>query len=113
MSALRLAVLAVGGLLFVLGLGGILDGAPEAGASSLLAGSIVILAVVLERQRYRSEQAERSAEPPGPGGGEIPDEPLGSRFRRTEEVFVDPSSRRKMRVYVDPATGERRYRSEG
>ena len=36
------------------------------------------------------------------------------RFRRTDELFEeDPSSRRTMRVWLDPATGERRYRAEG
>jgi hypothetical protein len=34
------------------------------------------------------------------------------RFRRTDELFEDPSSRRPMRVWLDPATGERRYRAE-
>ena len=34
------------------------------------------------------------------------------RFRRTDEVFVDPTTRRRMRVWLDPANGERRYRAE-
>ena len=31
------------------------------------------------------------------------------RFEPTDEVFFDPASRRKVRVHVDRATGERRY----
>ena len=50
---------------------------------------------------------------PGPGGGESLDTPMEPRFRRTDELFEDPSSRRTMRVWLDPATGERRYRAEG
>jgi hypothetical protein len=30
-------------------------------------------------------------------------------WQRTEEVFVDPTSGRRMRVWVDPSGGERRY----
>jgi hypothetical protein len=32
-----------------------------------------------------------------------------ARFQRTEEVFRDARSGEVTRVYVDPATGERRY----
>ncbi len=69
-------------------------------------GCIVVLA--FERMRYRSAAAEipRSA---GPPGGEAPGEPLEARFQATSEVFVDPSSGKTMRVFADPATGERRY----
>jgi hypothetical protein len=31
---------------------------------------------------------------------------------RTEETFLDPTSRIRMRVFVDPRTGERRYVAE-
>ena len=69
------------------------------------------MAVVLERSRYRSEAAERSDAAPGPGGGEpsVPQPP----FRPTDEVFVDPTSGHRLRVYLNPATGERRYHAEG
>lgn len=30
----------------------------------------------------------------------------------TSEVFVDPSTGRRMRVWYDPATGDREYRAE-
>jgi hypothetical protein len=34
---------------------------------------------------------------------------LDPRFRPTEEIFRDPRSGQTMRVFVDDATGERRY----
>jgi len=77
----------------------------------LVAGGCVLMIVaVLERRRYRSEAAERSNDPTGPGGGET--EAVEPRFRPTEEVFVDPTTQRTMRVLVDPRTGERRYVAE-
>jgi hypothetical protein len=66
--------------------------------------------VALERSRYRSGAAEHTSEGPGPGGGE-PEAP-GPPFRPTDERFVDPTSGRRMRVYVNPATGERRYHAD-
>ena len=62
--------------------------------------------------RYRSDTAERSNAAPGPGGGEPPGR-VEPRFRPTSEVFIDPTSDHRMRVLVDPATGERRYVAEG
>ena len=81
------------------------------GLWATILGVVIVLAVVLERQRYRSEEADRTFEPVGPGGGE----PVGSiepRFRPTEELFVDPTTGHQMRVHVDPRTGERRYVAE-
>jgi hypothetical protein len=75
-------------------------------------GAFLAVIVLLERQRYRSASAEQSNAPAGPGGGE----PAGSveaRFRATGEVFEDPTTGHRMRVVVDPATGERRYVAEG
>ena len=83
------------------------------GGSLFVLGALGVIAVAFERTRYRSEHADRSADPPGPGGGEDPGGSLEARFRRTEETFVDPTTRRRMRVHADPATGERRYVSEG
>ncbi len=34
-------------------------------------------------------------------------------WRRTDEVFVDPSTSRRMRVWVDPQDGSRHYVAEG
>jgi hypothetical protein len=73
-------------------------------------GAILVAGVLLERTRYRSLHAELSGDGHGPGGGERarPD----SRFRPTEERFVDPTTGVPMRVWVDPSTGERRYVAE-
>lgn len=75
-------------------------------------GAFLVIAVAIERQRYRSEPAERSNAAPGPGGGEPAGAALDSRFRATSEVFIDPTSGHRMRVVVDPANGERRYIAE-
>ncbi len=76
-----------------------------------LPGAVLLAGVLLERTRYRSLQAERTASDYGPGGGEVgrPDD----RFQPTDERFVDPTTRVSMRVWLDPATGERRYVAEG
>ena len=67
---------------------------------------------MIERNRYRSEAADRSFETTGPGGGEPSAGTLEPRFRPTDERFVDPTTRRRMRVYLDNRTGERRYVAE-
>jgi hypothetical protein len=76
----------------------------------IVGGSILLIGVLIESSRYRSQAAERSKLSPGPGGGETG--PLEPRFRATDEVFVDPTSNRRMRVYVDASNGERRYVAE-
>ena len=110
---IRIIVAIVATLIFLGGVVAILagGGAILAGVQALVVGAIGILAVTLERGRYRSEHAERASAPAGPGGGE--DRPLEPRFQRTEEAFFDPTSGRRMRVFLDPQTGERRYQAEG
>ncbi len=115
LGILRGIMLALGGLALVGGLLLVLAGGADGVASGIwliVTGSVVLLAVVFERTRYRSEHAERTSAPPGPGGGEAPGSPLEPRFQPTDEVFVDPTSRRRMRVWLDPVRGERRYRAE-
>ncbi len=80
------------------------------GLWAIVIGSGGVIAVALERSRYRSATAEHAADRVGPGGGE-PEAP-GPPFRPTEERFVDPTSGRQMRVYLNPATGERRYHAD-
>ena len=102
-----LAALAFIGGLSLLGTNG-----PGNGALVLtLSGGAIIIVLLLERTRYRSEAAERRGDPIGPGGGEPPGT-LESRFAPSTEQFVDPSTGRHMRVYIDPASGERRYVAE-
>jgi hypothetical protein len=107
-------VLVALGLLVMLG-GVFAISVPEIGAGGLfyvLMGGLLVGAVALERQRYRSADAERTNAVPGPGGGETPDAAVDPRFRPTAEVFLDPTSGRRMRVLADPSTGERRYVAE-
>ena len=75
-----------------------------------IVGVVVVVAVVVERQRYRSEDADKSFEPVGPGGGEPG--AVDPRFRPSDELFVDPTTGLQMRVHIDPRTGERRYVAE-
>ena len=103
------------GLVMVLaGLAAVAEGS-SGGVTGLwlvVVGMVLIVIAVVERFRYRSEVADRSGLPVGPGGGEPTTQPLEPRFRRTSEVFVDPTSDRRMRVWLDEDNGERRYRAE-
>ena len=83
-------------------------GAGVSGLWLTVVGAVLLVALAIERNRYRSEATEHSSEPIGPGGGE-PAGPLEPRFQRTEETFVDPTTGHRMQVFVDPRTGERRY----
>lgn len=110
---IRALAFILGGLIF---LGGLVDlgvpgGDTGAGVWAILLGAAMMVAAVLQRSRYRSDSAERDHADPGPGGGETGS--LEPRFLPTTEIFVDPTSHHRMRVYVDPRTGERRYRAEG
>ena len=97
--------LAIGGIGLAMLVGGVLVGYVIPGifpAIWMIASGVVLLIVaVVETMRYHS----------GPGGGEPG--PPDPRFRPTEEVFVDPTSQLRMRVYADSRTGERRYVAEG
>ena len=108
----------VGGLGVLMLIGGVLlavsffgSGGVFGGIWLIVGGIVLIVGVLIERTRYRSQEAERTQASPGPGGGETG--PVEPRFQRTDEVFVDPTTNRQMRVYHDPRTGERRYMAEG
>ncbi|HEX2754678.1 MAG TPA: hypothetical protein VHM48_04405 [Candidatus Limnocylindrales bacterium] len=109
----RLAVAAVATLFLVGGLAliSVGDGATGTGLWLVVIGAGALIALAIERNRYRSEESERSFESAGPGGGE-PSGRLDPRFRRTEETFIDPTTGVTMRVFVDRGTGERRYVGE-
>jgi hypothetical protein len=114
-TVLRGLVLALGGLLILGGFAAIAVGgwAGLMGLWSVVGGLVIVGGILLERRRYRSAAAERAPADPGPGGGEPLDQPLEPRFTATTERFVDPTTGLAMRVYVDAASGERRYRAEG
>jgi hypothetical protein len=111
----RLFVVVVGVMLIAFGLW--IAGVENEGSLGLVIlglltafmGVVMIGVLAVERVRYRSAAVPQTAEPPG---GEPADVPLDPRFRATDEVFVDPTSGKRMRVYADPATGERRYQVE-
>ncbi len=107
----RLLVLGIGLVLTVLGLS-LVGSQQSTGLYPLFLGLAFIVAAVIERVRYRSSEAELRAERPGPGGGEPLGAALDPRFQPTEERFVDPTTGIRMRVWLDPAAGERRYVAE-
>jgi hypothetical protein len=109
-DTVRVVVGVLAALLMLGGLAGLVAGAWADGLWAAVTGAVVLVAVTLERTRYRSEAAERSAGAAGPGGGETT-MPLAP-FRPTDELFVDPTSGQRLRVYLNPATGERRYYAE-
>jgi hypothetical protein len=110
----RLIALVIGVLIALAGLAGLASGpaAAPAGLWGVVVGLVLVVGTLIERARYRSEEAERGAAPPGPGGGEPTDQPIDPRFRPTDERFEDPTTRRRMRVWADPNSGERRYVAE-
>src|SRR6478672_8207858 len=110
-SSVVRVVLGVIGALMMLGGALLFVFATPFGLWLIVSGAILIVAVIIERSRYRSQAAERTHMTPGPGGGEPG--PVDARFRPTDEVFVDPTSNHRMRVWVDSTTGERRYVAEG
>ncbi len=113
LAAARIIMAFIGAITVLLGLY-ILSttGGQFAGLVTVLIGAGIVVALLYERLRYRSEHAEASHAPIGPGGGE-PAGTVPAGFRATGEVFVDPTSGQRMRVYAQPATGARRYVAEG
>ena len=113
-SLVRGLFLVVGALMILVGFVVISGGGVTAvwpGLWLVGSGGVLLIVAVLERTRYRSEVAERAHELAGPGGGETPGA-VEPRFRPTDEVFVDPTTGRRMRVLLDTRTGERRYVAE-
>jgi hypothetical protein len=111
-STIRTGGFCVGILLFLGGLVAISAGGPAvlSGIWAVGMGAGIMVVSLIQRNRYRSDAAERMKDDPGPGGGETGY--LEPRFVPTNEVFADPTTRHLMRVYLDPRTGERRYRAE-
>jgi hypothetical protein len=113
-SVVRLILGVIGGLMLLGGIALAFSGMPGVLISAfwlIPSGAVLVIVALIEVSRYRSASAELGGGAPGPGGGEPA--ALDVRFRRTDEVFIDPTSKRTMRVFVDSATGERRYIAEG
>lgn len=107
MGVVGVFMLAAGVILVVSGVPGAFVGA----IWLIPSGVVLCIVALIEVGRYRSQSAELGNGAPGPGGGETA--PLEPRFQRTEEVFVDPTTNLRMRVYLDANSGERRYLAEG
>ena len=102
-NVIRVLLAVFGALLLLGGIGvGLFGGgAALAGLWMIVSGMVLLIVAAIEVMRYRS----------GPGGGESgrPE----NRFKPTDEVFVDPTTQTRMRVYTDGRTGERKYVAEG
>ena len=92
-GALRIFLYIVGAAL--VGIGALLvhAGCGRFAAPPLGAGLVLLIGLAVEHWRYQP-LADRS---PGPG------------WVATDERFVDPETGKLVRVYHQPATGERRY----
>jgi hypothetical protein len=88
----RLIVAVVSVLAIVGGLVSAFFGAYE-GLFTVAVGAIGLFIVVNERQRYTAEHS-------------------GERLQRTDEVFTDPTTGERTRVWIDPESGARSYRPE-
>lgn len=109
-AALRIVIGVVSLLLLLGGLAVLaLGGVPGlSGLWLMVLGGAGLVGVAFERTRYRSEAHERSWD--SVGGAGVDDGPIDPRFQATEERFVDPTTRQRLRVWSDASTGERRYR---
>jgi hypothetical protein len=112
LGPVRLVVLAIGLTAFVVGLALVLFAGAVGGIELIVLGALFVVVAFFERIRYRSDTADRAGEPTGPAGGEPAGTRLEARFSRTDEVFTDPTTGRRMRVWIDSASGERRYVAE-
>ena len=110
-NGVRLVLVVLGAFLVIGGLAALAsrpDVAPT-GIWAVFVGLVLIVSTIVERVRYRSDEAELTSAPHGPGGGEPTNQPIDPRFRPTDERFEDPTTRQRMRVWADPTSGERRY----
>ena len=90
---LRSLVIALGAICFAGGLFGLLAGAWPVAFGPLILGALLLLGTLWERVRYKPLEVVK------PGAGFVP----------TDERFVDDETGKVVRVYLEPATGERRY----
>ena len=91
---LRALVLLVGAALALGGLWTALVGhATGAGIEAMVVGGLLVAGTLFERLRY----------------GESRDIPRGPDWSRSDETFVDPASGRRVAVYENGRTGQRRY----
>ena len=95
-TTVRVAVGLVGLLIWLGALVAFAAGQPLAGVWAVVSGGVLLFAAIFEVGRYRG---------PGESGPK-------TGFQPTDELFDDPSTGQRMRVWFDPRTGERRYEPE-
>jgi hypothetical protein len=93
---LRSGVIAVGVIALVCGVALIATGTCPPAFVALFWGMLLLLGTVWERVRYKPLETAR------PGTGWV----------ATDERFIDDETGKPVRVWLEPATGERRYVSE-
>ena len=79
----------------------LLAGVPAVALWCTGAGAVLLVVAVGERERYDALKAD---EQPAPSAVD--------RLGPTDEVFADPTTGERMRVWFDPDTGRRVYRPE-
>jgi hypothetical protein len=97
-QVVRLLVAVLATMMLAGGLAAIVAGFRLEGLYVAGLGAAGLVIVVLERHRYGDAADERRTS--------------GERHRPTDEVFVDPTTGQRTRVWIDPASGERSYRPE-
>ena len=97
-QVVRLLVAVVATLMFVGGLTAAAMGLRFEGLYVAGLGAAGLVIALFERQRYGAAAEERPTRPEG--------------YRPTDEVFVDPTTGQRTRVWIDPQSGERSYRPE-
>ena len=94
-TVVRGGLVVAGILLMLVGLGiiGTMSDVALVGLQVFGFGAFLVVAVAIERTRYRSDTAEKANAAPGPGGGEPKEGGLDPRFRMTERGVHRPDER--------------------
>jgi hypothetical protein len=96
MRLVRMIGIALGLLIMAGGLALLFYGGVAPAIVFTLEGLVVVVGIAFERATYKAIEGAK------PGAG----------WTRTPERFVDDASGRMVTVYVQPATGERKYVNE-
>jgi len=97
-TAVRIGLGVVGAGLLMSGVATLASGQPGFALYPILLGLIALGIAYFEQARYGARRGRTDATVAG--------------LRRTDEVFVDPTTGQKTRVWVDPASGQREYRRD-
>jgi hypothetical protein len=98
LRVVRLLVAAVAALMLLGGLAAMIGGLRLEGLYVAGLGAAGLVIVLLEQRRYRAAADERAG--------------AAESHRPTDEVFVDPTTGQRTRVWIDPKSGERSYRPD-